>query len=176
MREVWEEIGSDRESGARRLVAEFGNRLYAAALLLCQNRSDAEDLVFRAFERAIERIDRYRPTGEFYGWLYVIMLNLWRMDIRRPRPDVVSVGATTDLPEASDAALADSLAGVDAEAIRATVRRLSPTLAEVIVLRFFEGRSMDEMAAMLGVPGGTVRSRLFNAKAALGNLLKEARP
>ena len=176
MREIWDEIKADREGGARRLVAEYGDRLYAAALLLCRNAADAEDIVFRALERAVERIDQYRPTGEFYGWLYVIMLNFWRMDARRPQPDIVSVGTTMDLPEVPDATLAEALSRVDAEAIRAAVRRLSPTLAEAVVLRFFEGRSMEEMATMLGVPEGTVKSRLFNAKAALGKLLKEMKP
>ena len=173
MQVVWGEIGSDSERGARRLVAEYGNRLFAAALLLCRNETDAEDLVFRTFERAVERIGQYKPTGEFYGWLYIIMLNFWRMDVRRMQPDVVCAGSTVDLPEVPDPSLSDSLAGVDAEAIRAAVRRLSPMLAEVVVLRFFEGRSMEEMAEMLDVPEGTVKSRLYNAKAALGKLLKE---
>ena len=48
MSDIWEELRRDRESGARRLVAEYGNRLYAAALLLCKNAADAEELVFRS--------------------------------------------------------------------------------------------------------------------------------
>ena len=171
--EVWDEIRADRERGARRLVAEYGNRLYAAALLMCRNRADAEELVFRTFERAVERIGQYRPSGEFYGWLYVIMLNFRRMDARKTRPDVVCVGTAMDLPEAADEALNEALAGVDAEGIRAAVRRLPPAFAEVIVLRFFEGRSMEEKAGMVGIPVGTVKSRLHNAKAALRELLKK---
>ena len=176
MCELRDEIKADREGGARRLVAEYGNRLYAVALMLSRNSADAEDLVFRTLERAVGRIDQYKPIGDFYGWLYVIMLNFWRMDVRRPRPDIVSVGTPMDLPEIPDTSLVEALAGVDAEAIRAAVRRLSPTLAEVVVLRFFEGRSMEEMAVMLDVPAGTVKSRLFNARAALGKLLKELKP
>ena len=75
MRGIWDEIRTDCESGARRLVAEYGNRLYAAALLLCRNAEDAEELVFRTFERAVSRIGQYEPKGEFFSWLYVIMLN-----------------------------------------------------------------------------------------------------
>ena len=44
MPDIWEELRADRESGARRLVAEYGNRLYAAALLLCKNAADAEEV------------------------------------------------------------------------------------------------------------------------------------
>ena len=49
---------TDRESGARRLVAEYGNRLYAAALLLCKNTADAEELVFRTFLIILTRSKR----------------------------------------------------------------------------------------------------------------------
>ena len=81
--EIYEEIRADRELGARRLVAEYRPRLEAAARMLCQDAHEAEDLVFRAFERAIERIDDFRPTGSFYYWVYTILLNIHRMDLRR---------------------------------------------------------------------------------------------
>ena len=166
MRGIWDEIRTDCESGARRLVAEYGNRLYAAALLLCRNAEDAEELVFRTFERAVSRIGQYEPKGEFFSWLYVIMLNFRRMDLRRQGPDVVSVGSVTDLPEEEDTSLVDALSGVDAEGIRLALRRIPYIFAEVLVLRFFEGRSMEEIAAMAEIPVGTVKSRLYNAKAA----------
>jgi RNA polymerase sigma-70 factor, ECF subfamily len=168
---LWDELRTSPEQGSRRLVAEFGNRLYAAALLLCRNAADAEDLVFRTFERAVERIDQYRPNGEFYGWLYVIMLNFRRMDLRKSQPDVIPLGASQDLPDVPDSNLADSLRGVDAEGIRAAVRKLPHVLSEAVVLRFFEGRSLEEMAEMLEIPLGTVKSRLHNAKAALREIL-----
>ena len=166
MREIWEEIRKDSESGARRLVAEYGDRLYAAALLLCPSAADAEELVFRTFERAVSRIGQFNPVGEFYGWLYVIMLNFRRMDLRRRQPDIVSVGTTADLGEIPDTALIDALSGIDAEAVRKTIRGMPYGFAEVLVLRFFEGRSMEEIAVMLEIPVGTVKSRLHHAKAA----------
>lgn len=166
MRDIWEEIASDRESGSRRLVAEYGDRLYAAALLLCPSAADAEELVFRTFERAVSRIGQFKPVGEFYGWLYVIMLNFRRMDLRRNQPDVVSVGTTADLPEMADTSCAGVLSGVDAEMVRRSIRRIPYGLAEVLALRFFEGWSMVEIAGILGIPVGTVKSRLHHAKSA----------
>ena len=166
MRDIWEEIKEDRESGTRRLVAEYGDRLYAAALLLCLTAADAEELVFRTFERAVSRIGQFKPGGAFYGWLYVIMLNFRRMDLRRNQPDVVSVGTTADLPEVADTSFVDALSGVDAEMVRRSLRRIPYGLAEVLVLRFFEGWSMDEIAEILEIPVGTVKSRLHHAKAA----------
>lgn len=172
MSEIWEEIRADREGGARRLVTEYGDRLYAAALLLCANAADAEELVFRTFERAVARIGQYEPRGSFFSWLYVIMLNFRRMDLRRQRPDVVSVGTVADLPETEDTSLTDALAGVDAEGIRLALRKLPYVQAEVLVLRFFEGWSLEEIAARSEIPVGTVKSRLHNAKAALRTVLE----
>lgn len=173
MAEVWEEIRTDRERGARQLVAEYGNRLYAAALLLCPNAADAEELVFRTFERAVERIRQYAPSGAFFGWLYAILLNFRRMDLRKRRPDVRPVGTTFDLPEVADESLANALAAMDAANLRAVIRRSPPADAEVLTLRFFEGMNLEEIAALLDIPVGTVKSRLHHAKATLRDLLAE---
>ena len=60
MSDIWEDLRRDRERGARRLVAEYGNRLYAAALLLCKNAADAEELVFRTLVQAARHIAKRR--------------------------------------------------------------------------------------------------------------------
>ena len=169
------ELRTDRESGACRLVAEYGNRLYAAALLLCKNAADAEELVFRTFERAVGHIEQYEPKGGFFSWLYAIMRNLRLMDLRKGRPEIVLVGAPQDLPEASDAGLAEALSSVDAETVRESIRNLPEIQAEVLALRFLEGLSMEEMSAMIGIPVGTVKSRLHHAKSALRDALSELR-
>ncbi len=166
MSDIWAEIKSDCESGSRRLVAEYGDRLYAAALLLCPSAADAEELVFRTFERAVSRIGQFKPGGEFYWWLYVIMLNFRRMDLRRNHPDVVAAGTTADLPEVADTSFIDALSGIDTEAVRGAIRSIPYIQAEVLVLRFFEGWNMDEIAEILEIPVGTVKSRLHHAKAA----------
>jgi RNA polymerase sigma-70 factor (ECF subfamily) len=62
---------------------------------------------------------------------------------------------------------------VDAETVRAAVRNLPDIQSEVLVLRFLEGRSMEEISAMIGIPVGTVKSRLHNAKGALRKALAE---
>lgn len=167
MTEVWQELRENREAGARRLIAEYGDRLYAAALFICPSPADAEDLVFRTFERAIDRIAQFVPKGDFFSWLYTIMLNFRRMELRKGCPDVISMGTAMDLPEVVDDSLADALSSLDAEQLREAVRKLPLLFAEVLVLRFFEERSLDEIALVLGIPVGTVKSRLHNAKVAL---------
>ena len=170
--EVWQEIRKSAERGAERLVAEYGDRIYAAATLLCHNAGDAEDLTFRTFDQAVKKIRQFQPTGDFFSWLYRILLNFYRMELRKNRPDIVLVGALQDLPpvavENSDDAEED---------VREAVGRLPPPLRETVVLRYFRGLSVEEIADSLSIPAGTVKSRLFNARqillAAFGTKRKE---
>ena len=97
--EVWQEIAKNAERGAERLVAEYGDRLYAAATLLCRNNGDAEELVFRTLAQAVGKIRQYKPSGDFFSWLYTILLNFYRMEGRKNRPDIVLVGSPQDLPQ-----------------------------------------------------------------------------
>ena len=169
--EIYEEIRADRELGARRLVAEYRPRLEAAARMLCQDAHEAEDLVFRAFERAIERIDDFRPTGSFYYWVYTILLNFHRMDLRKRAARKETVVPNDELPEVEDKSpnpLEELAFRGSAEAVRTAVRKLPESYREVVVLRYFEDLSTPEIAKIVGIPEGTVRSRLhYAADAAL---------
>ena len=86
--EVWEEIGADTEKGAQRLVAEFWDRLFGASLVLCKEEHLAEDLVFRTFAQAIVKIDQYNASLPFWNWLYAILLNYFRADLRKMKAEV----------------------------------------------------------------------------------------
>ncbi|MBP5286075.1 MAG: sigma-70 family RNA polymerase sigma factor, partial [Kiritimatiellae bacterium] len=173
--EIYEEILKDRESGTRRMVDEYRARLMSAARLLCNDSHEAEDLVFRAFEQAIRKIDDFRPVGSFYYWIYTILLNLRRMDARkrRARPQFVPC---ENLPEREyDGAdpFAQFVFRGSAEAVREAVGRLPENFREVVVLRYFEEMSTGEIAKVAGVPEGTVRSRLHYAKEALYAMLSD---
>lgn len=157
--EVWQEIEKNAERGAERLVAEYGDRLYAAATLLCRSNGDAEELVFRTLAQAVGKIRQFKPQGDFFSWLYTILLNFHRMDLRKNRPDILLVGSPRDLPQIPDCANDDA-----AGEMREMVRGLPRQIRETVVLKYFTGMSIDEVAAALGIPPGTVKSRLFNAK------------
>ena len=167
--EVWQEIAKNAERGAERLVAEYGDRLYAAATLLCRNNGDAEELVFRTLAQAVGKIRQYKPSGDFFSWLYTILLNFYRMEGRKKRPDVVPVGSPQDLPQVSIAGNNDA-----AEEMREMVRRLPPKIREAVILKYFSGMSIEEIATTLGIPPGTVKSRLFTAKRILADELRKA--
>ena len=163
--DVWLEIRRNGESGAKLLVSEYGDRLFAAAMLLCGDAGDAEDLVFRTLDRAVRKIDSYRPTGSFFAWLYSILLNFRRMDARRRRPATISSDIVDSIPAPPDAtAGASPGATADRAAVRDAVLRLPPEFRETVVLRLFEGLDVDEVAAIQRVPAGTVKSRLHRAK------------
>ncbi len=127
--EIGDEIKADAEKGARRLVAEFWDRLYGASLILCRDEHVAEDLVFRTFSQAILKIGQYDPAQPFWGWLYAILLNYFRCDLRKMKAEVadeVDCGEATGM-EVADEVL-DRLPEMDAEVVRNAVARLPPIL------------------------------------------------
>ena len=172
--EIYEEIRADREKGARRMVAEYRTRLTTAARMLCGDVHLADDLVFRAFERAILKIDEFRPAGSFYYWVYSILLNFHRMDLRKrtSRPETIGVDG---LPEREDERnpFEEFVFRGSAEAVRNAVMHLPDEFREVVVLRYFEEMSTPEIAKVAGIPEGTVRSRLHYAKNALHAMLAD---
>ena len=168
---IWQEIINDRERGARALVAVYQDRLFSAALILCRDHAAAEDLLFRTFSRAIAKISTFRPNTNFYNWLYTIMINFRRMDIRKEKgspvtfTDAIPETPTEETPYTALAAKADHAA------IRAAVAELSDPLKEVVILRYFEGLQLDEIATTLALPLGTVKSRLNYARVVLSRRL-----
>ena len=170
--EIWEEIAFDRERGAKRLVAELGDRLLTAAFQITQNAADAEDLVFRTFAQVVMKIDQYDGRSAFFTWIYRILLNFRRMDLRKKGANALVF--MDQLPEAEDPAPdpAEALA-LDSSAaeVRAGVAKLSEPLRETVVLHYFEGMSVSEVAAVTEIPVGTVKYRLFEARKQLARYL-----
>lgn len=170
--EIWEEIAFDRERGAKRLVAELGDRLLTAAFQITQNAADAEDLVFRTFAQVVMKIDQYDGRSAFFTWIYRILLNFRRMDLRKKGANALVF--MEQLPETEDPAPdpAEALA-IDSSAaeIRAGVAKLPEVLRETVVLHYFEGLGVSEIAAVAEIPVGTVKYRLFEARRQLARLL-----
>ena len=168
--EIYEEIKADREVGARRLVNEYRSRLMAMAMGLTSSSHEAEDLVFRTFERVIMKIDDYRPSGSFYYWVCAILVNFHRMDLRKAavRPKFADSDAIPEIAEEKDGDLADKMDfEMTAEAVRSAVRELPDNFREVVVLKYFDEMSIEDIAMVTGLNVGTVKSRLHYAKEAL---------
>lgn len=160
-----DELIENPEKGAERLVADFGNRLYEVARKLCLNESDAEDLEFRTLARAIEKISTFNGKSSLYTWLYSIMMNIRRMDLRSKGSHAWVLGEELSSLEDEGPDPGEAFAKeVEAGLLRRVVSELPENLRAVVVFRYFEDLSMNEIAKILDVPAGTVRFRLFAAK------------
>ena len=150
------------EDDARRLVQTHGPRLFALALRLCDDPTEAEELVFRTLERALAALGRYRPEAPFEAWLRTILLNLRRNDLRARAARPPSASALPDLaadpvavPDPGPSPAELTAARADAEAARRAVARLPDRLRAPVVLHYFEGLDVAETARELRVPAGT---------------------
>lgn len=172
--EIWEEMAANPKAGAERLVAEYGDRLFTAAFQITQNAADAEDLVFRTFARVVERGGEYDGRSAFFSWLYAVMLNFRRMDLRRKGANALVFDG--EIPEREDPSPnpAELLAlKSDAAAVRAAVAELDESLRTVVVLRYFEDMDVSEIARLTEAPVGTVKFRLHTARRSLADALAQ---
>jgi RNA polymerase sigma-70 factor (ECF subfamily) len=172
--EIWEEIAADPQMGARLLVAEYGDRLFTAAFQITQNAADAEDLVFRTFARVVERISMYDGRSAFFSWLYAVMLNFRRMDLRRKGANALVFDG--EIPECEDLSPnpAELLAlKSDACAVRAAVAELDEALRTIVVLHYFEDMDISEIARLTESPIGTVKFRMYRARKILADRLAQ---
>ena len=161
-------IRKDREAGARLLIDEFGARLFATAYRLCLNDADAEDLTFRTFARAVERISDFDEKSSLFTWLCAILMNFRRMDMRRKGANALDF--VVEIPDAEDMHPDPGevlSCAEEADAIRKVVESLPDSLREPTVLHYFDGFDVPEIARMTGTPEGTVYYRLHQARATL---------
>lgn len=169
----------DREAFGE-LVRKYMQRAYFAALGLVANHDDALDMSQEAFARAFRARGTLDPARPFYPWLYQIIRRLcfnFLRDQKTRRARLAAAGPW--LADQADARAAQS--APDRETERADLRRrietameaLAPHEREVIVMREFEGLKYREIAELLGIPIGTVMSRLYSARRALGVTLGE---
>ncbi len=104
------------------------------------------------------------------------MLNFSRMDRRRRRVELVPMGGTADLPEWAGEEFPDLLSSAADDEVAGAVRALSDPLREVVALRYYGDRTVEEISMMLSVPVGTVKSRLHNARTDLMSKLSHRKP
>jgi RNA polymerase sigma-70 factor (ECF subfamily) len=163
---------SGEASGLSALLDRYRASLYAHALACLGQPEDAADAVQETFMLALTRLGQVRDPGAVGGWLHAVLRSVCAMELRRPARRVTVAGLDRDVPSAQDAA--EQLALRDW--VWAALEDLPDSLRLVTLLRFFgRGHSYAEIAALCGVPVGTVRSRLHQAKAELGaRLLAES--
>jgi RNA polymerase sigma-70 factor (ECF subfamily) len=166
------ELITQAQQGDRRAFGELVRRhregVVNVVYRICGDTNLAEDAAQEAFIRAWQHLPNYRPRSPFRNWVYRIATNAALDALRRER-EVVDIDA---LPLASpDEGPEDAAAGEERrECVRQAVLALPPASRTVLVLREYEGLSYREIADALGIPIGTVMSRLNYAR----NRLRES--
>jgi RNA polymerase sigma-70 factor (ECF subfamily) len=160
------------------IVARHSDRVYRLAYRLTGNRPDAEDLTQEVFVRVFRSLHTYTP-GTFEGWLHRITTNLFLDQARRKqriRFDALPEDADNRLPSAAvgpESASMDQQFDADVEAALAV---LPADFRAAVVLCDVEGLSYEEIADVLGVKMGTVRSRIHRGRAMLRKELAHRAP
>jgi RNA polymerase sigma-70 factor (ECF subfamily) len=153
------------------IVLRYQRGLFNVAIRLLGSYEDARDCTQTAFVKAYEHLDTFDVSQRFVSWIYRILRNecLNALRARRPSEPVSLEWAAAGMPS-------DSLMAIERQqAVQRALLGLTGDYREVIVLRHFTELSYDDIAAALGIPVKTVKSRLYTARQQLGARLAEWR-
>ena len=185
------EAAKGRETAFRELLNRYERPVFSLIYRMVRDRSLAEDLAQDAFIRAFNAIGSYNPGYKFSSWMFKIAHNLTIDHLRKRRLDTISIhgsphAVTADEQARTSLVLESSEERPDAyvenlelgSQIEAAIGKLRPEYRAVTLLRHVEGYSYQEIADILEIPLGTVKTYIHRArlelKAALGPLLDPA--
>ncbi|MCH1611425.1 MAG: RNA polymerase sigma factor RpoE [Luminiphilus sp.] len=163
------------------LVLKYQGRISALVSRYISDPGEVEDVTQEAFIKAYRALERFRGDSAFYTWLYRIAANAAKNHLvakgRRPRSDASiedaeafdEFGSSSDSGSPEAIAMGDELVGV----VDAAMQALPEELRAALTLRELEGLSYDDIAEVLGCPVGTVRSRIFRAREAIDERVRE---
>ncbi len=152
-------------------IEKYGKRLYGLCMTLCASVPDADDLYQETWLRAMKKLESYNPEKPFDPWITKITVNTYRDMLRRKKRSPVYDGFSTT--EEKDSAMMNVSESDDERKnneIRDAVDSLDDKLRMTVILFYFNDLGEKRTAEVLGIPVGTVKSRLNKAK----KILKEA--
>jgi RNA polymerase sigma-70 factor (ECF subfamily) len=168
----------------QQFLDEHSQLVFNVALRLTGNRSDAEDLAQDALIRALKALPKFRGDSKLSTWVYTITVNTWKNRVRAEKSrgfwKTISFGAFGNEdddepvyePKGNDAPLDTDLEKEGTAAVvQKALLQLDADDRAIVVLREIEERSYGEIGEVLGLAEGTVKSRLFRARAKLRILL-----
>ena len=152
----------------RRELVDLLPRLRRFGRTLARQREDADDLVQIAVERALTRAEQWQPGTRLDSWMFRVMQNAWIDEVRaRARHNLTFVPEE----EGEHVGVSTTDAQIDAMAVRKAVAQLGEDQRSVVGLVLVEGLAYKEAADVLGIPIGTLTSRLARAREALQAIL-----
>ncbi len=178
LNEIIRECLEGRQGAWETLVNMYAKRVFNMAYQFCGSREQAEDLSQEVFLKLYHALPKYDFAKNFTAWLLTLTKNYlideyrktkWEKSNRDEFDERVLAQATGSGPE-------DDLVRSETRAIIwAGLNRLSSEMRMAVVLRDLQGRSYEEMAGILDLPLGTVKSRVNRARIQLAQVLKEQR-
>jgi len=167
-----EALAAQASAGDRRafgdLVRRHQDGVFGFVLRMVGSRDEAMDLTQDSFLKAWQALPGWRPEARFRTWLLQIARNA-SLDVlrRRSLATFVPIDEALELPGAGPTPETQAVMMQDLRLLEAALLRLQPDHREVLLLRELEGLSYEEIASVLGVAEGTVKSRIGRARAAL---------
>lgn len=164
------------------LASKYHRRLARLLTRLLKNQEDIEDVIQESFIKAYRAIGNFRGESAFYTWIYRIAINSAKnlLVTQSRRPSTIS-----DTQDSENETFEDNsaLSNIDTpeslvqtrqigEAVNQAMIALPDDLRDAIVMREIDGLSYEEIAAAMGCPIGTVRSRIFRAREAISEKIK----
>jgi RNA polymerase sigma-70 factor (ECF subfamily) len=161
------------------LFSKYRNQVFSLAYRMTGNVSDAEDLCQEIFVQVMRKISSFQGRSSFSTWLYRVSMNRSRDYLRRKKRSPELLSHEGDPPEPNDPAAATS-GGLENVAISSEAQRLVQaalielpvSLRAPLVLHELEGFQYHEVASLLRLPVGTVKSRIFRARIKLAEILE----
>jgi len=163
------------------LVLKYQGRIAALISRYVSDAGEVEDVTQEAFIKAYRALGKFRGDSAFYTWLYRIAANAAKNHLvakgRRPGADATiedaegfdEGGLLSEIASPEALAMGSELA----EVVESALNALPDELKAALMLREFDGLSYDDIADVLGCPVGTVRSRIFRAREAIDQRVKE---
>lgn len=143
----------------------YGMDLTRLCLSLCKNKADAEDLYQTTWEKVIKNIKKYNKEKPFDKWLFSICVNTHKDMVKSPfRKRILRFDNTEDLERALNS-IPDNIASRDEFlSLHSAMAKLSLEKRQAVALYYFKDYSTKEVAEILNIPEGTVKSRLSAAR------------
>jgi len=157
-----------RDEAIELIIKAFRRKVFGLAYSFLHNREAAEDVAQEVFIRIWGALPRYDGRASVSTWIYAITRNASVSALRARRP--LASLSDEDIMSAVDVAetVTSDEAAIDSEALRRLVERLPLKQRQVVVLFYMHDQSHEEVAAMLAMPVGTVKTLLHRARTRLG--------
>ena len=161
----------------RELVDRFGQKIYSVAYHFTLRREDAEELSQEIFLKIFESLDKYNGGFPLIAWIVALARNLCIDRYRRRKREqsfrFVSDEAVAPLLKAREDPSADAIRKERTKMLFWALAEIPEDLAEILVLRDLDGLAYEEIGQALELPDGTVKSRLFRARAEVARKIRE---